>query len=326
MALSKRLTADPTIGVNDLMKPFLAWFKESGKYDLASMLTPKSHVSWKTAPDIDWLADLHPLFMKLLKVAKASILPSQKLKSALEKIQREVCRINFSKNADDQFFDMMDNVRIAASQLRTLKKETLAYARSVKKASIQQKEKLDDMLSLIQFPQDEVETGLLVGVSSTSPPTMATSVVAVSDKAASVNEGVEVKLSIFKKILQKRPSDENAMPAAVDRPSSASSSKEPSGCRIKGRLTFDLSVDDKELLATALGSEPTPSKDLEKPKKRRRKEGPELAKLSFHMMEECSLQNIVGVLHSIISFWSLPGDKKKKARQETKKDVQRPFT
>ena len=44
------------------------------------------------------------------------------------------------------------------------------------------------------------------------------------------------------------------------------------------------------------------------------------------MMEECSLQNIVGIPHSIISFWSLPGDKKKKASQETKKDVQRPFT
>lgn len=110
--------------VNDTMAPFLSWLKESGKYDMASMVTPKASVSWKTAPDIDWLCELHPLFMKLLKVAKASILPSKNLKSALEKIQREVGRVNFSKTGDDVFFDQMDTyVRIAAGQLRALKKK-----------------------------------------------------------------------------------------------------------------------------------------------------------------------------------------------------------
>ena len=136
--------------------------------------------------------------------------------------------------------------------------------------------------------------------------------------AASLSEGVEVKLSIFKKILQKRPSDENAMP--VEKPSSASSSKGPSGCRIQGKLTFDLSVDDKELLATALGMEPTPSKDLEKPKKKKTG-GPEWAKLSLHMMEECSIAEcLVGIPHNIISFWALPGVSKKKmqARKQRK--------
>ena len=66
--------------------------------------------------DPEWLASLHPLWMKVLRVAPACILPSKKLKDALEKIQREITRLNFSRVSDEVYFDSMDQlIRISAA-------------------------------------------------------------------------------------------------------------------------------------------------------------------------------------------------------------------
>ena len=48
--------------------------------------------------------------------------------------------------------------------VESFEEETLQHSRTLRKGSIQQKEKLDDMLGLIQLTQDELETGVLVSV------------------------------------------------------------------------------------------------------------------------------------------------------------------
>ena len=60
MAIQKRLTCDPCLGVSDIMAPFLQYFKEQGKYDMRGLIEPKVVPTWKTAPDPEWLASLHP--------------------------------------------------------------------------------------------------------------------------------------------------------------------------------------------------------------------------------------------------------------------------
>ena len=98
MSLQKqRLTPDPCLGVGDIMSPVVSWLKEEGKYDLSSLLEPKISVTWKTAPNLEWLCSLQKLFEKLLKVVPACIFPSKKIRTALQKIQAEVTRINFSR-------------------------------------------------------------------------------------------------------------------------------------------------------------------------------------------------------------------------------------
>ena len=98
MSLQKqRLTPDPCLGVGDIMSPVVSWLKEEGKYDLSSLLEPKISVTWKTAPNLEWLCSLQKLFEKLLKVVPACIFPSKKIRTALQKIQAEVTRIKFSR-------------------------------------------------------------------------------------------------------------------------------------------------------------------------------------------------------------------------------------
>ena len=167
MAMSKRLTVDPCLGVSDIMAPFLQFFKEQGKYDMRALIEPKVQATWKTAPDPEWLASLHPLWMKVLRVAPACILPSKKLKDALEKIQREITRLNFSRVSDEVYFDSMDQlIRISASQLRTLKKDSAQYQRTMKKASISEKEKVDELLSCIKVPQSDINDATIPTVDS----------------------------------------------------------------------------------------------------------------------------------------------------------------
>lgn len=85
-AMPQRLCPDPTVGVRDLQQPISNWLKESGSYDLYKLLQPKNAVSWKTAADCEWLCQLSPLLLKLLRVDGKCCFASKKIKGALQKI------------------------------------------------------------------------------------------------------------------------------------------------------------------------------------------------------------------------------------------------
>ena len=277
MAIQKRLTCDPCLGVSDIMAPFLQYFKEQGKYDMRGLIEPKVVPTWKTAPDPEWLASLHPLWMKVLRVAPACILPSKKLKDALEKIQREITRLNFSKVSDEIYFDNMDTlVRISASQLRILKKDSAQYQRTMKKASISQKEKVDELLSCIVVPDTSVGISNPAVDSPPGPQTLP--VVPAPSNPTKVDDApAGQEQNIFLKILQKQPSDpsEPRIIAPVTLTLASSSSQTPGTSEAQGMkvhmgssssVRIDLAFDEKELLANALALK-IPDKKAKKPRR-----------------------------------------------------------
>ena len=277
MAIQKRLTCDPCLGVSDIMAPFLQYFKEQGKYDMRGLIKPKVVPTWETAPDPEWLASLHPLWMKVLRVAPACILPSKKLKDALEKIQREITRLNFSKVSDEIYFDNMDTlVRISASQLRILKKDSAQYQRTMKKASISQKEKVDELLSCIVVPDTSVGISNPAVDSGAGPQTLP--VVPAPSNPTKVDDApAGQEQNIFLKILQKQPSDpsEPRIIAPVTLTLASSSSQTPGTSEAQGMkvhmgssssVRIDLAFDEKELLANALALK-IPDKKAKKPRR-----------------------------------------------------------
>ena len=263
MSLQKqRLTADPCLGVGDIMTPVVSWLKETGKYDLSSLLEPKTPVSWKTAPNVAWLCSLEKLFEKLLKVVPACIFPAKKVRLALQKIQSEVARINFGRKDDDQFFDKMDQLlRIAASQLRDLKQQLSVYQRTMKKASASEKEKIDALLLLIHIPATEAEEGHQEKSQKNASPketcTALVPYVAPKTKCSAAEASAYCSPSnIYTRILSKKLSDESAGPGDAKSPPRLAAT--PSGPSSSSRsLRREVAWDDfnrseKDLLAEAL--------------------------------------------------------------------------
>lgn len=89
MAMKRRAVPDPSISVVDLQSCLQAFCQEQGSYDLHGLLVhqgAKKH-SWKTAPDPEWMAQLAPLFKKLVLKARNLVLSGKKLKAAMMKTQ-----------------------------------------------------------------------------------------------------------------------------------------------------------------------------------------------------------------------------------------------
>lgn len=84
-----RLVPDPSVAVCDLQQVTTQFCKESGSNDIHTLLAPvqSRKVSWKTAPDPEWLHQMSPFFVKLVPVAKNLVISSKKLKSAMVKVQ-----------------------------------------------------------------------------------------------------------------------------------------------------------------------------------------------------------------------------------------------
>ena len=84
-----RLVPDPSVAVGDLQHVFHTFCKECGSNDIHTLLAPEAakKVSWKTAPDPEWLHRMSPFFLKLVSVSKNLVLSSKKLKLAMVKIQ-----------------------------------------------------------------------------------------------------------------------------------------------------------------------------------------------------------------------------------------------
>lgn len=154
--LNCRRKPDPALGLRDLMKPIMDWLQEKGSHDMLTLLEPGTgEVTWKTRPLPDWLANLVPLLRKLVKKC---IFPQKKMQEALEKIQADHYRINFSKLRDDQFMDKCSlYIRAAASQMRDLKAKGGIYQRAMKRASLKEKQALDGLLDEMVLPHEKEE-------------------------------------------------------------------------------------------------------------------------------------------------------------------------
>ena len=79
MSMSKpRLVADPAIGVSDLIECLEKYMNDQGSNNLYKLLDPPPHVTWKTAPDHNWLCAHSELWKLYLAKATNGVLPANK--------------------------------------------------------------------------------------------------------------------------------------------------------------------------------------------------------------------------------------------------------
>ena len=217
-----RLKPDPSVGVRDLMKPVMGFLKEKSEKDLLTLLEPSSEVSWKTRPLPVWLCNVAPLLQNLLKVDAKCIFPAKKLAEALAKIQKDHYRINFTRMKDDQFIDKAClYIRVAAAQLRELATKPDQYQRTMRKASIVEKQVLDDLIEKISLGGDPGEGSLEQGEVLLPHP-------AEEPKEKAAKPKQKPELSIFTRILSKKPSTPEKMTQAAEASSSQAKSGKPS--------------------------------------------------------------------------------------------------
>lgn len=237
MAPKSRLSADPSVGVGDLQSAFKAFFEEEGSRDLHRLLKPPIAMTWKSAPLAEWLGEksMANLFKRLFDVHSNGVLTGKKLKSAIFKEQAVRGRLNFTKKHDSDFVDDMDEqLRIAAALYRDLKKDSGKYLRCTRKASLEEKEQLDEVLRKLQLgselPPEQVETE--------------------EERASPVRPEPS---SVFSRVLQKEPSapespkSEAFVVVKKETSSSSSLSLQVSGSRpqLRRQLAF-LEMDKKE--------------------------------------------------------------------------------
>lgn len=231
-----RLSADPSVGVSDLQNAFKEWFDEQNCQDMARLLKAPYSMTWKSAPTAEWLGDLpmSRLFKRLFSLYTNGVLASKKIKAALLKQQTAGGRLNFTKKHDSDFVDAMDEqLRIGAAQYREIKKDSSKYGRCVRKASAQEKEALDSVLSCLCLDnQDQAETEV--------------------EEAAPSDCPVAASSSVFQKVLQKStsapesPKPQSLVPAqAVTGGSSGSMQATHSRPELRRQLAF-LELDKKE--------------------------------------------------------------------------------
>ena len=209
MAKAKqRASPDPLVSVGDIQKVFASFCRKEGTWDLNGLLFKTSLVkTWKNAPEASFLAgNVSQLCLALFKLSKHGVFASKKIRLALEKLQQESHRVNFSKFNDGDFFDMVDQqVRIACSMFRDLKASPSKYAACMRKASIVEKETVDGVLQHLVVTDVAPE----VGVTSEKP------LEPEEQKVDKSPETAAPQVSIFKRVLQKKVSDASSPAKSV---------------------------------------------------------------------------------------------------------------
>ena len=157
-----RLTADPMIGVADLVDP-LKNYLESEKDDNAmKLLQPPATASWKSGCPTSWLASLSELWKSYVKLAPNTLIPSKKHRTALGRLCATK-KINYSSKKDDDFVEKLDDyVRMGLSHLRQLKQDPKKKEQAFRKCDKDQQRALEDVLALVNVEVNvEAESQLL---------------------------------------------------------------------------------------------------------------------------------------------------------------------
>ena len=128
-----RLSADPTVGVADLMAPLDNYMVTKGDRNILNMVRPPTGVTQKTAPDLLWLNKNYQLYLEYAKVAPNSMIPPKKHRTALERLDHHT-KCNFTKATTEDWADQVDQaIRLAMKQFRDLKKEVIFRERAFRR-------------------------------------------------------------------------------------------------------------------------------------------------------------------------------------------------
>lgn len=124
------------------MKAMTNFLDEQCDLDLHAAVSPPGHNvwSWKTAPNLSWMAKISALTIHFLNFAPNGVLSSSKLKNAVLKLAA-VKKINRTRYADIDFADQVDlRIRVVLAQLRLLEQKTEEYQKAMRKASPEENE------------------------------------------------------------------------------------------------------------------------------------------------------------------------------------------
>ncbi|CAK9118152.1 unnamed protein product [Durusdinium trenchii] len=145
----QRITADPSIGVADLLECLEGWLDEEKNYNLDKMLKPPKEATWKTVADPDWLSKLAPLWTRYIKLAPNGVIPSKKHRTSIEKLceRKEIPKGKLSTEAFAE--DMGERIRIGLSQLRGIKVCPLARQRCLRKTGPEEQKVIEGLIALL---------------------------------------------------------------------------------------------------------------------------------------------------------------------------------
>lgn len=215
MVCQRRISPDPLLGVRELALPLKDYMKEKHNWDLLALLKPKqAKTSWKTAPDVEWLAAIAGLYVRFAKLSPNLCLAGSKLRICLQKLDEEM-KLNTTTMTRQDWSDKLDTwLRIAAAQYRALKKK---YICSMKKASDQEKQNIDSVLALVE-DQEQCGDDLPLqapAVSKTEKQEQCQAIVPYVAMNSSQPQAADSR-SIFKRILAKKDScPESPSPSKV---------------------------------------------------------------------------------------------------------------
>ena len=161
---SPRLTADPSIGVGDLVNVLQDYMDEKADTNLFKLVQAPND-SWKSAPPVPWLASLAPLFQRYAKVAPNSVILSSKHKVAIKRLV-ETKKINHTRKTNEDFADLIDNtIRMGLNHFRNMKQSSVIKERAYRRADKIQQDALDSVLGLLvckaENAENEPETSLV---------------------------------------------------------------------------------------------------------------------------------------------------------------------
>ena len=135
-------------------------------------------------------------------------------------MQKSEHRLNYSRMPDSQFHDKVDfQLRVAASQLRTLKTNSTQLARCLRKASREEGQALEELLAMISLPDEKEETKTVEKEEEKKTPVTETAMVVYEPPQEDKSP-----LKIFSRILaQKNSGDsEQGEPTSANRSASSS--------------------------------------------------------------------------------------------------------
>ena len=232
----RRLVADPSIGVQDMMRILKQFLGEEQSFDLLDLVSCPGHqaFSWKTSPNPSWMHKMSRLVTFFIGVAKNGVLPSAKLKTGFLKLCSSM-KINCSRKHDNDFADLCDQrIRIVMAQFRTVKQNAQEYQRLMKKATPEEKDSIDRCLAILQFEEEscgnqQTSLALVPYKGSSTKPGDVSSAMGSSTQLGDVSAAmvpsakpgdvfaVSQEGSIFQRILQKQDSSpsKTALPQAT---------------------------------------------------------------------------------------------------------------
>ena len=248
MGSKSRLVPDPSVSVGDIMKAVSAVTRQLGCSDMLKLLHSKQKMTWKSAPDAEWLgsANVSTLCESLFQVHSNGVLSSKKLQQALMKIQNTEGRLNFSKLHDADFMDRCDEqIRVACAQFREIKKDATKYVRCLKRASPEEKKNIDSVLAILVFEEEETDKPE-EGVASKSAEVGSTAAEVAAEHIGSSKRSPK---RVFQRVLEKKVSDPSSPCTKAADSSLALAAKSPKAClKSKVSLLHLEKDEEKELL------------------------------------------------------------------------------